>query len=258
MTVRYIQLQSVSNLFSPSVRAFGNIAIIGDATAGTNNPFETFTDPDTAKATFPGNLGNSIALAFQQSPGPTVIYGIRTGAGPDWVTALTTATTLDVQFVVLANTPVIAANVAPGTTTGATTTADGAILQLSSHLIAISAEDGRERMGVAMLPKGVTDVSPVIANERMIYIAHKSDQDAAAAVAGTIAGYQPYVSLLLKQVNIIMPTLFTPAEIQTINGSEGFGTPPAGRGVNWLTSPTLIPGRGIYMGEGYTGNPGGG
>jgi hypothetical protein len=26
-------------------------------------------------------------------------------------------------------------------------------------------------------------------SDRMIYVAHKSDQDAAAAVAGTIAGY---------------------------------------------------------------------
>jgi hypothetical protein len=258
MSVRYIQLQAVSKLFSPSVRAFGNIAIIGEATAGTSNPFETFTDPDTAQTTFPGDLGKSIALAFEQTPGPTVVYGIRTGAGPDWTTALTTASTLDVQLVVLANTVVNATNVASSATTGTTTTADGAILQLSNHVTAISHEDGKERIGVAMLPKGVTDVSTIITNERMVYIAHKSDQDAAAAVAGTIAGYQPYVSLLLKQVNIAMLTLFTPAEILAINGSESFGSPPAGKGVNWLTSPSLIPGRGIYMGEGYTGDPGGG
>src|SRR2546428_8440468 len=143
-------------------------------------------------------------------------------------------------------------NLSHGKTTGPNTPADGAIFKLSNNVTAISSEDGKERIGVAMLPKGVTDVSTIIGNERMVYIAHKSDQDAAAAVAGTIAGYQPYVSLLLKQVNISMPTLFTPAEILTINGSESFGSPPAGKGVNWLTSPSLIPGRGIYMGEGYT------
>jgi hypothetical protein len=50
---------------------------------------------------------------------------------------------------------------------------------------------------------------------------------------------------------------FTPAEIGTINGSETFSSGPAGQGVNWLVDPVLIPGRGMYMGEGYTGNPGG-
>jgi hypothetical protein len=90
----------------------------------------------------------------------------------------------------------------------------------------------------------------------MVYIAHKSDQDAAAAVAGTIAGYPPHVSLLLKPVNITTG-LFTSAEIQTLNGTETFSSGPAGLGVNWLTDPSLIPGRGIYMGEGYTGAPGG-
>jgi hypothetical protein len=89
----------------------------------------------------------------------------------------------------------------------------------------------------------------------MVYIAHKSDQDAAAAVAGVIAGYQPHVSLLLKPVNITSPS-FTPADIQELNGSEAPDSGPAGRGVNWLTTPSLIPGQGVYLGEGYTGAPG--
>jgi hypothetical protein len=38
---------------------------------------------------------------------------------------------------------------------------------------------------------------------------------------------------------------------------EDFGSGPAGKGVNWLVDPPLIPGSGTYMGEGYTGNPGG-
>ncbi len=32
MAVSYIQLQTVSNLFAPAVRAYGNIAVIGDST----------------------------------------------------------------------------------------------------------------------------------------------------------------------------------------------------------------------------------
>jgi hypothetical protein len=110
-----------------------------------------------------------------------------------------------------------------------------------------------------MLESGSTNIALVagaLATERMVYIAHKSTQDAAAAVAGTIAGYEPHISLLLKQVNV-NTGLFTAAEIDAINGSESFTSPPAGQGVNWLTDPVLIPGHGVYMGEGYTGNPGG-
>lgn len=265
MAVRYIQVQPISDLFAPAVRAFGNIAIIGDATAGPTNTPTIFTNPDDAKKAFSNAtnspqsaLYNAIAMAFQQTPGPTVVYGVRTAAGPDWATALTAVSALDVQIVVLANTPLTTATAAAA----AGANPAGAIVQLADHVTTVSntGEDGKERIGVAMLAKGATDTSIVVgdlASERMVYIAHKSDEDAAAAVAGTIAGYEPHISLLLKPVNITTD-LFTPAEIATINGVESFGDPPKGQGVNWLTSPVLIPGRGIYMGEGYTGNPGGG
>lgn len=263
MAVRYIQVQPISDLFSPAVRAFGNIAIVGDAPVGPTNTPILFTNPDDAKAAFasPNNnpvsaLYDAIAIAFDQTPGPTVVYGVRTATGPDWAAALNTLTTLDVQLVALANTPLTASTAAASGNNPA-----GAILQLADHVVTVSntGEDGKERMGVAMLAKGSTDTSIVagdLASERMVYIAHKSDQDAAAAVAGVIAGYQPQISLLLKPVSITTD-LFTPAEIATINGVENFGDPPKGNGVNWFTSPVLIPGRGIYMGEGYTGNPGG-
>src|SRR6185437_468112 len=141
----------------------------------------------------------------------------------------------------------------------------GGIAQLSSHVTTVSntGGDGQERMGIAMLAKGATGitaggsiVSGSLANERMVYIAHKSDEDVAAAVAGTIAGYPPNTSMLLKQVNVDSG-LFSPAEISAINGTETFDSGPAGQGINWLASPTLLPGHGVYMGEGYTGNPGG-
>jgi hypothetical protein len=63
--------------------------------------------------------------------------------------------------------------------------------------------------------------------------------------------------MLLKAVAITTGA-FTSAEINTINGNEAnFDTPPQGNGVNWLVDPDLIPGRGTYLGEGYTGDPGG-
>jgi hypothetical protein len=252
MTVRYIRVNPIADLFSPAVRAFGNIAVVGTATAGPENDPRPFTNPQDALTLFPGPLSASIQMVFAQTPGPTLVYGVRTAAGPNWAAALATVATLDVQLVTLASTPLDA-------TSGASP--NGAIVLLAGHVTTVSntGGDGKERMGVAMLANGATDPSIVtgaLANERMVYIAHRSTEDAAAAVAGTIAGYEPHISLLLKPVNITSGP-FTPAEIGTINGSETFSSGPAGQGVNWLVDPVLIPGRGMYMGEAYTGNPGG-
>lgn len=263
MSVRYIRVNPVANLFSPAVRAFGNLAIVGEVTSPAAPPADiavanvpiVFTNPDEALRRCPGNLGNSIALAFSQTPGPTVVFGVRSTNGTDFTAALNAVATLDAQFVMLAN-------VALNATTGAAGVAPGGLItQLANHVTSVSntGGDGKERMGVAMLEKGSTEtalVTGTLAHDRMTYVAHKSDQDAAAAVAGTIAGYEPHISILLKQVNITTES-FTPSEINTLNGSEDFKSPPAGNGVNWFVDPLLIPGRGIYMGEGYTGNPGG-
>ncbi|MEZ4861763.1 MAG: hypothetical protein R3C14_10660 [Caldilineaceae bacterium] len=269
MTVRYIRVNPVADLFAPAVRAYGNIAIVGVASAGAANAPIAYTNPADAEdqlrdaatkqavaahnadpinnpAVF--DLASSIRMAFNQSPGPTLVYGVPVGNGPDWDSALTATDTLDVQFVMLANLPLNTANSA-------------AIGLLASHVQSVSTTgaDGMERMGVIMLAKGSIDATVVagaLANERLVYIAHKSDEDAAAAVAGTIAGYEPQISILLKQVSIDS-NLFSASEIDAINGSETFDSGPAGKGVNWLVDPVLIPGSGIYMGEGYTGNPGG-
>lgn len=269
MTVRYIRVNPVADLFAPAVRAFGNLAVVGVASAGAanapiayTNPADAETqlrdaatkqavadhikDPLTKPAVF--DLASSIRMAFNQSPGPTLVYAVPVDNGPDWGSALKAVETLDVQLVVLANLPLAPAN-------------SGALGLLASHVQSVSTTgaDGMERMGVIMLPKGSTDTTVLtgaLAHERLVYIAHKSDEDAAAAVAGTIAGYEPHISLLLKQVNITSDT-FSAAEIDAINGSETFDSGPAGKGVNWLVDPVLIPGRAIYMGEGYTGNPGG-
>jgi hypothetical protein len=263
VTVRYIRVNAISNLFAPATRAYGNVAVIGQVTPGPTPPADiavantpiAFTDPAEALRRCPGDLGASIQRCFLQTPGPSLVYGIRTADGPAWTTALDAASTLDAQIVVVARTPLDAA-------AGA---ANGAIGLLANHVVTISntGADGQERIGVAMLAKGATDTALVtgnasLAQERMVYVAHKSDDDAAAAVAGAIAGYEPQVSLVLKPVNVNSAS-FTPTEIQTINGAvETNSSGPTGVGVNWLTHPTLIPGGGIYLGEGYTGNPGGG
>jgi hypothetical protein len=96
-----------------------------------------------------------------------------------------------------------------------------------------------------MLGNGITDttlITATMAQNRMTMIAHHSTEDAAAAVAGVIAGYQPHISLLLKQINLDMNTVFSDSEIDALNTAR----------VNWVTSTPLIPGAAFYMGEGYT------
>jgi hypothetical protein len=245
MPVKYIEVSAISDLFVAATRSFGDIAMVGTSTntaVAVNLP-TAFTDPITANATFKGDLGDAIGMAFKQSPAPTTIWGVRVDtAAPDWGAALDQVATLNVQIVALANQPLPASN--------------AAVSKLSDHVTNTSSTggDGKERIGVAMLAKGVTDPKAVtgsLVNERMVYIAHQSDQDAAAAVAGVIAGYEPHISILLKPVSIDMSTYFTDSQIAAYD-ANGSG------GINWLTSPVLIPGHGLYMGEGYTGNAGGG
>lgn len=260
MTVRYVRVNPVADLFAPAVRANGNVAIVGKVTPPNPVPADllavgesaAFTDPAEARRRAPGDLGEAVALAFTQSPGPMLVIGVRVDdAAPDWEAALDFLATQDVQIVALAGEPLDAVSGA----------ADGSVRTLADHVASVSntGGDGMERIGVAMLEKDATDptvVSGALASERMVYVAHRSDEDVAAAVAGTIAGYEPHVSLLFKPV-AVSSAPFTSAQIGELNGSETFTSGPAGKGVNWLVDPPLIPGQAVFLGEGYTGNPGG-
>jgi hypothetical protein len=260
MTVRYVRVNPVADLFAPAVRANGNVGIVGKVTPPNPVPpdllavgeFAAFTDPAEARRRAPGDLGEAVALAFTQSPGPMLVIGVRVDdAAPDWEAALDLLATQDVQIVALAGEPLDAVSGA----------ADGSVRTLADHVASVSSTggDGMERIGVAMLEKDATDptiVSGALASERMVYVAHRSDEDVAAAVAGTIAGYEPHVSLLFKPV-AVSSAPFTSAQIGELNGSETFTSGPAGKGVNWLVDPPLIPGQAVFLGEGYTGNPGG-
>lgn len=261
MTVRYVRVNPVSDMFSPAVRANGNVAVIGAVTPPAATPADliavgeavVFTDPAEARRRAPGDLGNAISLAFNQIPGPSQVTGVRVdSATPDWDAAFEVLETRDVQIVAVAHTPLDATSGAAG----------GAVRALADHVVSVSntGGDGMERIGVAMLEKGATDptiVAGALASERMVFVAHKSDEDVAGAVAGTIAGYEPHVSMLLKPVKVDSAP-FTAAEVDELNGSETFTSGPGGMGVNWLVDPALIPGQGVYLGEGYTGDPGGG
>jgi len=250
MAVQYVQVRPTVDLFSPVVRPTGNIAVIGAATTGATAVPVQVSDPSNAATTFgaadSSALTRAIATVFDQTPGPGGVWGVPAAAA-DLATALTAVETLNVQFVVLANTVLNA-------TSGA---ANGAIDLLSKHVTAVSnTGDGRERMGVAMLGKDVSDpaAAALLANDRMIYVAHRSTDDVAAAVAGAVAGYPPSVSMVLKPVSVRTDD-FTSAQIDTLNGgTEPFGQTTGGKGVNWLAKPALLGGNAVCLGEGYTGN----
>jgi hypothetical protein len=260
MAVRYITVTPITKMFKPATRAFGDIAIVGATDNDATGPFVVpvpITNPDSVSHTskpanspdqgkpvddiawFKGDLGRSVRKTFEQSPGPTTVWAVRTNPAQGAAAipnALTEVGKLDVQIVTIAN---------KGLGPAAANRAE--IELLASHVSTVSrtGSDGKERIGVAMFAKDVTDSTIVTANmsiDRMVMVAHKSDEDAAAAFAGTIAGYEPHISILLKQVKIGMDNLFTDAEI------DGFNTAR----VNWLTDPTLLPGKGLFAGEGYT------
>jgi len=194
-------------------------------------------DSGTPPTWFKGNLAAAVRKTFEQTPGPTTVWAVRINPGEGdnaLANALAEVAKLDVQIVLLANTPLIS------NTVGRTE-----IELLSSHVNTVSKTggDGKERIGVAMLGRDVADPSVVTGNmstARMVMVAHRSTE--AAAVAGTIAGYEPHISLLLKPVSVSMDTLFSDAEMDALNNAR----------VNWLTDPSLIPGKGLFMGEGYT------
>ena len=191
---------------------------------------------------FAGDVGNAVKLAFSQSPGPTTVWAIANdpndGANA-LANALAAAAKINVQIVVLANTPLAGTTAAPVNR--------ASIEALANHCNTVSntGGDGKERIGVAMLGNGITDptlVTATMAQNRMTLIAHHSAEDAAAAYAGVIAGYQPHISMLLKPISLDMSQVFSDSEIDAFNTAR----------INWVTSTPLLPGAGFYMGEGYT------
>jgi hypothetical protein len=187
------------------------------------------------------DLAAAIAIAFRQTPPPTKIWGVQVDATtPDWDGGLAQVADLDVQIVVLANTPLNQANASVAG-------------KLANHVATVSntGGDGKERIGVAMLDPTLTAADAAalntgnVKNERMFLIAHTSAEDAGAAAAGVIAGYEPQISMLLKPIKINMPRLFSDSEIDTFDRNS----------INWITSPVLIPGQSLFLGEGYTADP---
>jgi hypothetical protein len=258
MPVKYITVTPLTNLFVPATRSFGDIAIVGavdDAATGPKKTPVPITNPNAVSfrastnngkpvddtTWFKGPLANSIKTAFAQSPGPTTVWAIatdKTDGANALGNGLAEAAKIDAQIVVLANTPLTGTGADQG---------KAAIEALAAHCNTVSSTggDGKERIGIAMLGKGITDTSIIsgpMSQNRMMMIAHHSTADAAAAAAGVMAGYPPHISLLLKPISLDMEKVFSDGEIDAFNTAR----------VNWVTRTPLLPGQGFYLGEGYT------
>ena len=262
-----------SGLQPTATRAFGNVAVVGSAggfgTAAPNTPMMigseaearrlfANTDPGTGAilgdGAQAGPLYHSLREVLLQRPGPSRIYAVATddtGANPKWADALASVATAPVQFVCLAR------------------VTDPATLALLKTHVEDASGAGAKRIGVAMVkpdlavPNNKTfaqaadtayaglknaDGRMVLAAARITSTGDVPDSDVAASVMGTIAGYQPQISVLLKQVNgisIPLASQFTGTEVAQL--AEVAMLP--------LLDPEYIVGEGIFIGSGRSYNP---
>src|SRR5713101_3363157 len=131
------------------------------AAAHASGTAVTYTTKDKAvedNVWFKGALARAVRTAFAQTPGPMLVWAIRVNpadAANALPNALAEVAKLDVQIVILANTPLVSQTVG-----------QPEIELLSTHVDTVSktGSDGKERIGVAMLGNGV---SPTVITAKM-------------------------------------------------------------------------------------------
>jgi len=201
-----------------------------------------------------GDLASAVNLALVN--GAVQVWAFRTdraGAAPTLDDAFTDFANRQLNVVFLAN-----------------NTAASAISDLRDHVEAASPNDAggggtRPRIGVAMLPREgwtsnggnpqpsqrLSDFGIDWTSSRMVLVAHKSRNDVAAAVAGQIVRYDPWISLTMKEVTGISQTdKFSDSEIAVWLDPESQGIEQAR--VDPIIDPEFLPGAGLVMGESYT------
>ncbi len=236
----------------------GNVAFAIDPGQGVpvrpaagNQPAQPITNLDYGLS----ELARSINLALVN--GATRVWAYRTdpaGGAPTLNDAFADFINRQINIVVLSNN---------------STAAD--ITALRNHVEAASPNDAggggtRPRIGVAMLPAGgwtvqvnnnaqpslnLRDFGVDWTSSRMVLIAHRSPDDVAAASAGLIARYDPWISLTMKPLTgIRMEDNFRDVEIQTFLDPEAQGLAQAH--INPIVDPEFLAGAGLVMGESYT------
>ncbi|MFA7587310.1 MAG: hypothetical protein WCY11_14125 [Novosphingobium sp.] len=243
-------------------RSPGVIAVVGKTdsgapggTAPVNAPREVTSAADAVDLFAKRNAGGapvhtalsaSLVLALQQDPRPAKIYGVRVD-GDDYAAALVALEAVDdVTFVSLASEVAI-----------------DPLLALKAHVENTSA-DGSKRIGVAMVDPArarsqtwaaetltaLTGAGKVLRSDasRMIVVAGRAASaatapDFATAAMASIAGRDPHISPVLKQIRgvpIPRELQFSPSEIKDLSKE----------GIIPIIDPELIPGEGQYMAEG--------
>jgi hypothetical protein len=199
-------------------------------------------------------LYSSLALALEQDPKPSRIYGVRAEAGKYAAALAGLEAADDVTFVSLAR----EVDVGAAATDAAAATG---LLALKAHVEAISA-GGNKRIGVAMVDPArqksatyvkdlLTAVTPLRSDSsRMVLVAARgATGDVATAAMAAMAGFPPQASILLKPVRgvtIPIEQQYSPSEIKAL--SEGNVVP--------IIDPALIPGESLHFAEGrcFTSN----
>lgn len=243
-------------------RSPGVVAVVGktpDGAAGGTAPVnaprvvesaaeavDLFASRGRGGAAVPTQLSTSLQLALNQDPRPSKIYGVRV-AGDDYAAALTSLEAVDdVTFVSLAS-----------------ETAVDALARLRGHVEDMSAA-GARRIGVAMADPArarsqtwaadtvtaLTQSGTIVRSDqsRMIVVAGRAATaeaapDFATAAMAAIAGQEPHVSPVLKQVRgtpIPKELQFSPSEIKRLSAE----------GIIPIIDPELIAGEGQFMAEG--------
>lgn len=250
---------------SPSVVAVVGVtpngAPGGDAQLNTPIPVSTLDDavtrfakrkPDGTVAETP--LYSSLALAMEQDPKPSKIYGVRAEAGKYAAALAGLEAADDVTFVSLAG----EVDVGAAATDAAAATG---LLALKAHVEAMSA-GGNKRIGIAMVDparqKSATYVKELLTaatplrsdSSRMVLVAARgATGDAATAAMAAIAGFPPQASILLKPVrgiSIPIEQQYSPSEIRALSEEN----------VIPIIDPALIPGESLHFAEGrcFTSN----
>ncbi|HEX5543354.1 MAG TPA: hypothetical protein VFX60_17670 [Micromonospora sp.] len=262
-----------SGLQPAAARAFGNVAVVGSAggfgTVVPNTPVMVgseaearallaHVDPDTGAITNGGRdagpLYRSIREVLLQRPGPSRVYAVATddsSGGPDYAAALAAVATAPVQLVCLAR------------------VTDAATLALLKTHVEDASGAGAKRIGVAMVDPDLAvgdgqtfadaadaaydglkngEGRMVLAAARVTKVDGIPTTDVAACAMATIAGYQPHISVLLKQVTgveIPLPRQFTGTEVAQL----------AEKAMLPLLDPEYISGEGVFLGSGRSYNP---
>lgn len=248
----------LSGLMPTALRSPGVIAIVGETPDGADGGTATVNVPEEVGSlaeaanlfakvangvVAASTLYSSIEVALAQDPKPSKVYGVRVAAGKHAEGLAALNAFADVTFVALAGVVDLGT---PAPPTG--------LSALKAHVEGALA-NGDKRIGVAMVdpatPKANDYADTVYnavkslesANGRMVLVAARgATGDAAVAVMSAIAGYQPQVSMVLKQITGVT----TPRELQ-YEPSEI--TKLSLKGINAIIDPALIVGTGMHLSD---------